>query len=183
MNGRRWAVAGLAAGALVAGGAWWGLDPGGPTAVHSVCGPDFSDDASIADESKAVAVVEAVRTGAYREPAGEPNAALTTQVKVLETVKGEFPAELAVTQSARRGGAPGRYAVPDGLIRYALLEPGRQYVAGFTGETSGAPGTEAWVWYVEPVERGVAGEVAHWRKALAAPPKAAAAEECDDTIN
>ncbi|MFD3469051.1 hypothetical protein ACFWWM_22265 [Streptomyces sp. NPDC058682] len=117
-----------------------------------------------------MAVVEAVENTSYREDGG--SAYLTTRVKTLEPLKGEFGDVLHVTQGVKNGGTPGRYATED-PDRYAVLEPGRQYViavqSGSTAGTAGTAGTEgtaAWAWYAEPARRGVAGEREHWQEAL-----------------
>ncbi len=78
------------------------------------------------------------------------------------------------------GGRLGRYATED-PDRYAVLEPGRQYVIAVqSGSTTGSAGSEAWAWYAEPAERGLAGEREPWQKAIATPAEAAAGSACED---
>ncbi|MFJ3520757.1 MULTISPECIES: hypothetical protein [unclassified Streptomyces] len=146
--------------------------------THAVCGPDLGRDDVVAAQSQAVAVVEAVENTRYREDGG--SAYLTTRVKTLDALKGEFGAVLEVTQGVKNGGTAGRYATED-PDRYAVLEPGRQYVIAVqSGSTAGTAGTEAWAWYAEPAQRGVAGEREHWQEALASPPAAAVNSSCED---
>ncbi|MFD0353144.1 hypothetical protein ACFVHW_05250 [Streptomyces sp. NPDC127110] len=143
-----------------------------------MCGPDLSRDDVVAARSKGVAVVEAVENTRYREDGG--SAYLTTRVRTLETLKGEFGDVLHVTQGVKNGGTPGRYATED-PDRYAVLEPGRQYVIAVqSGPTAGTPDGEAWAWYAEPAQRGLAGEKAHWNEALTGPPGTAVQSGCED---
>ncbi|WP_327387424.1 hypothetical protein [Streptomyces sp. NBC_01207] len=137
-----------------------------------------------AAQSEAVAVVEAVENTSYGEGGG--SAYLTTRVKTLAPLEGEFGDVLQVTQGVKNGGTPGRYATED-PDRHAVLEPGRPYViavqsgstAGAVG-AAGAAGAEAWAWYAEPARRGVAGEREHWQEALTSPPRAAVDSSCAD---
>ncbi|AQT70363.1 hypothetical protein [Streptomyces sp. fd1-xmd] len=179
MHVKVWVGGCLAAAVAAAGAAWFTIAAQEPaTATHAVCGPDLGRDDVVAARSQAVAVVEAVENTRYREDGG--SAYLTTRVKTLEALKGEFGAVLDVTQGVKNGGAPGRYATED-PDRYAVLEPGRRYVIAVqSGSTSGTAGTGAWAWYAEPAERGLAGEREHWQKAIATPPETAAGSECED---
>ncbi|MEV6954638.1 hypothetical protein [Streptomyces sp. NPDC051183] len=167
----------LAAGAPAAGAAWFTVAAQGPGA-HAVCGPDLSRDEVVAAKSQGVAVVEAVENARYREEGG--SAYLTTRVKTLDTLKGEFGAALDVTQGVKNGGAPGRYATED-PDRYAVLEPGSQYVIAVqSGSTTGTAGTEAWAWYAEPAQRGLAGEREQWKQVLATGPEDPVTGGCED---
>ncbi|WP_327733666.1 hypothetical protein OG749_07130 [Streptomyces nojiriensis] len=173
-----WVGCCLAVGVVAAGAAWFTVAARETGATHAVCGPDLGRDEVVAAQSKAVAVVEAVENTSYREDGG--SAYLTTRVKTLETLKGEFGDVLHVTQGVKNGGTPGRYATED-PDRYAVLEPGRQYVIAVqSGSTAGTVGTEAWAWYAEPAQRGVDGEREHWQEALASPPEAAVNSSCED---
>ncbi|MFE5561960.1 hypothetical protein [Streptomyces sp. NPDC056544] len=179
-----WVGGCLAAGVAAAGAAWFTVATQEAGTVHAVCGPDLGRDEVVAAQSKAVAVVEAVENTSYREDGG--SAYLTTRVKTLEPLKGEFGDVLHVTQGVKNGGTPGRYATED-PDRYAVLEPGRQYViavqSGSTEGTAGTAGTEgtaAWAWYAEPARRGVAGEREHWQEALTSPTQAAVDSSCED---
>ncbi|WP_030960689.1 hypothetical protein [Streptomyces sp. NRRL S-378] len=171
-------VGGCLAAAVAAAGAAWFTIAQEPGTTHAVCGPDLGRDDVVAARSQAVAVVEAVENTRYREDGG--SAYLTTRVKTLEALKGEFADTVHVTQGVKNGGSPGRYATED-PDRYAVLEPGRRYVIAVqSGSTSGAAGTEAWAWYAEPAERGLVGEREHWQKAIATPPETAAISACED---
>lgn len=122
-----------------------------------------------------MAVVEAVENIRYREDGG--SAYLTTRVKILDTLKGEFGDVLDVTQGVVNGGSPGRYTTED-PDRYAVLEPGRRYVIAVqSGSTAGTAGSEAWAWYAE---WGLAREREHWQEAIATPPETAANSACED---
>lgn len=78
------------------------------------------------------------------------------------------------------GGRTGRYATED-PDRYAVLEPGRQYVIAVqSGSTTGSAGSEAWAWYAEPAERGLAGSGNTGRKRSPLPAEAAADSACED---
>ncbi|WP_329376170.1 hypothetical protein OG625_01595 [Streptomyces sp. NBC_01351] len=178
-----WTVAGLAvAGGITAGGWYAAAGPGEVTAA-AVCDStaDLSTDVGVASAARGIAVVEAVRNVRYQDDEStRPGAFLTTEVRVLRTLKGRFPATLPLTQSVRQGGTPGRYVSRE-PERNAVLEPGRQYVVAVRfGSTMAEPGTEAWVAYAQPVRRGVEGEVAHWKQAVAQAPQAAAPAVCDD---
>lgn len=177
MSVKVWIGGCLAAGAVAAGAAWFTV-AAQETRTHAVCGPDLGRDDVVAAKSKGIAVVEAVENTRYREEGG--SAYLTTRVKTLDTLKGKFGDVLDVTQGVKNGGAPGRYATED-PDRYAVLEPGRQYVIAVqSGSTTGTAGTEAWAWYAEPAQRGIAGEREHWRKALATGPGDAVNGGCED---
>ncbi|MGP3691048.1 hypothetical protein ACTVZO_41350 [Streptomyces sp. IBSNAI002] len=178
MSMKLWVCGCLAAGVVASGAAWFAVAAQQAETVHAVCGPDMSRDEVVAAKSEGVAVVEAVENTRYREDGG--SAYLTTRVKTLETFKGKFGDVLHITQGVKNGGAPGRYATED-PDRYAVLEPGRQYVIAVqSGSTTGTAGTEAWAWYAEPAQRGVAGEREHWKEALATAPEAAVSSSCED---
>lgn len=166
-------------GCLVAAGAAWFAFPAQEAATpHAVCGPDLGRDDVVAARSQAVAVVEAVENTRYREDGG--SAYLTTRVKTLDTLKGEFGNVLDVTQGVKNGGAPGRFTTED-PDRYAVLEPGRWYVIAVqSGSTTGIAGSEAWAWYAEPAERGLAGERQHWQEAIVHPPETVVNSACED---
>ncbi|WP_405761014.1 hypothetical protein [Streptomyces sp. NBC_00045] len=177
MSAKAWVGGCLAAGLLAVGAAWFTVPPE-ETDTHAVCGPDLSRDDVVAAKSQSMAVVEAVENTRYREDGG--SAYLTTRVKTLETLKGEFGDVFHVTQGVKNGGTPHRYATED-PDRYAVLEPGRQYVIAVqSGSTAGTADTEAWAWYARPVQRGVAGERAHWQEALAEAPEAAVNSGCEE---
>ncbi|WP_314249889.1 hypothetical protein [Streptomyces sp. DSM 40907] len=177
MSVKAW-VGGCLVAAVAAAGAAWFTAAQETGTTHAVCGPDLGRDEVVAAQSKAVAVVEAVENTSYREDGG--SAYLTTRVKTLDTLKGEFGDVLDVTQGVKNGGTPGRYATED-PHRYAVLEPGRQYVIAVqSGSTAGTAGTGAWAWYAEPVQRGLAGEREHWQQAIAHPPETAVNGSCDD---
>ncbi|MEV7525131.1 hypothetical protein [Streptomyces sp. NPDC091371] len=178
-----WTVAGLAvAGGITAGG-WYAAAGTGEVTVSAVCdsGTDWSTDAGVASAARGIAVVEAVRNVRHQDDEStQPGAFLVTDVKVLGTVKGRFPASLALTQSVLKGSGPGHYVSRE-PGRNAVLEPGRQYVVAVRfGSTMGEPGTEAWVSYAQPVRRGVEGEIAYWKQTVAQAPEAAALAVCDD---
>lgn len=178
MRVKVWVGGCLTAAVAAAGAAWFTVAAQEAGTTHAVCGPDLGRDDVVAAQSKAVAVVEAVENTRYREDGG--SAYLTTRVKTLDTLKGEFGDVLDVTQGVKNGGTPGRYAT-EGPDRYAVLEPGRQYVIAVqSGSTAGTAGTEAWAWYAEPAERGRVGEREHWQEALASPPEASVNSSCDD---
>ncbi|MFJ2595073.1 hypothetical protein [Streptomyces erythrochromogenes] len=178
MSVQVWVGGCLAAAVAGAGAAWFTIAVQEPGTTHALCGPDLGRDDVVAARSQAVAVVEVVENTRYREDGG--SAYLTTRVKTLEALKGEFGAVLDVTQGVKNGGAPGRYATED-PDRYAVLEPGHKYVIAVpSGSTTGAAGSEAWAWYAEPAERGLAGEREHWQKAIATPPETAASSACED---
>ncbi|MEU3721554.1 hypothetical protein [Streptomyces sp. NPDC031705] len=175
---KAWVGGCLAAGALAAAAAWSTLGAHETRPVHSVCGPDLSRDDVVAAKSKGVAVVEAVENTRYREDGG--SAYLTTRVKTLEAFKGRFGDVLHITQGVKNGGTPGRYATED-PDRYAVLEPGRRYVVAVqSGSTTGSAGTEAWAWYAQPAQRGIAGERDHWQQALAGDAEDAETTGCED---
>ncbi|MFE6912051.1 hypothetical protein [Streptomyces erythrochromogenes] len=178
MSVKVWVGGCLVAAVAAAGAAWLTIAQGAGSITHAVCGPDLGRDDVVAARSQAVAVVEAVENTRYREDGG--SAYLTTRVKTLHTLKGEFGDVLDVTQGVKNGGAPGRYTTED-PDRYAVLEPGRQYVIAIqSGSTTGTAGSEAWAWYAEPAERGLTGEREHWQKAIAAPPATSANSACED---
>lgn len=178
MSVKIWVGGCLAAAVAAVGAAWFTAATQETGTTHAVCGPDLRRDDVVAAQSKAVAVVEAVENTRYREDGG--SAYLTTRVKTLEPLKGQFGAVLDVTQGVKNGGTPGRYATED-PDRYAGLEPGRQYVIAVqSGSTAGTAGTEACAWYAEPAQRGVAGEREHWQEAIASPPEDAVNSSCED---
>ncbi|MFD8982636.1 hypothetical protein [Streptomyces sp. NPDC059564] len=178
MSVKVWVGGCLAAGVAAAGAAWFTVAAQEAETVHAVCGPDLGRDDVVAARSKGVAVVEAVENTRYREDGG--SAYLTTRVKTLATLKGEFGEVLEVTQGVKNGGAPGRYATED-PDRYTVLEPGRQYVIAVqSGSTTDTAGSEAWAWYSEPAQRGIAGERDHWKRALATTPDTGANSGCED---
>ncbi|KOU80868.1 hypothetical protein ADK93_32405 [Streptomyces sp. XY58] len=177
MGVKVWVGGCLVAAVAAAGAAWFAASQEAGT-THAVCGPDLGRDDVVAAQSQAVAVVEAVENTRYREDGG--SAYLTTRVKTLAALKGEFGDVVHVTQGVKNGGAPGRYATED-PDRYAVLEPGRQYVVAVqSGSTAGTSGTEAWAWYAEPADRGLTGEREHWQEAIATPPATAASSTCED---
>ncbi|WP_328786228.1 hypothetical protein [Streptomyces sp. NBC_00273] len=178
MSVKVWVGGCLVAAVAAAGAAWFTIAPDAGSTTHEVCGPDLGRDDVVAARSQAVAVVEAVENTRYREDGG--SAYLTTRVKTLQALKGEFGDVLDVTQGVKNGGSPGRYATED-PDRYAVLEPGRRYVIAVqSGSTAGAAGTEAWAWYAEPAARGLAGERQHWQEAIATAPETAANSACED---
>lgn len=160
----------LVAAVAAAGAAWFTIATQETGTTHAVCGPDLGPDEGVAARSKAVAVVETAENTRYREDGG--SAYLTTRVKTLQALKGEFADIVHVTQGVKNVGSPDSYAV---------LEPGRQYVIAVqSGSTTGAAGSEAWAWYAEPAQRGIAGERAHWQEALASPSEDGVDSSCED---
>ncbi|WP_371614260.1 hypothetical protein [Streptomyces sp. NBC_00454] len=175
MGAKLWAAAGLTGGLLLAGGGWYAV-AGTDSSTHAVCAADLSKDPVVADEFKAMAVVETVKhTRAWDDEGG--SSFLSSQVHVLRTLQGTVPEVLTVTQGVtKKGTAAGGYVDDDPL--YAVLEPGRQYVVGI--ETMDNEGQGPWVGYVAPAKRGVDGEAAHWRDVQRAPVPAPA--HCDDVV-
>ncbi|MFJ3518786.1 MULTISPECIES: hypothetical protein [unclassified Streptomyces] len=184
MHTKVWTFGGLAAGCLLAAGGWVVAAGRGEVTTSMICAADLSTDTGVAAAARGIALVEGVRNGPYQEDEStQPGAFLTTEVKVLNVVKGRFPAVLSLTQGVKGGGSPGRYATED-PDRYAVLEPGKRYVIAVRfGSTMGEPGTEAWVSHAEPLRRGIDGEISHWRTAVADSPKAATPAECNDVFS
>lgn len=106
MSVKAWSGGCLAAAVAAAGAAWFTAAQDAGATTHAVCGqrPDRGRDDVVAAESKTVAVVEAVENTRYQEDGG--NAYLTTRVKPLETLQGEFGDVLHVRQGVKHGGSP-----------------------------------------------------------------------------
>ncbi|MFJ3841859.1 hypothetical protein ACWGHM_34655 [Streptomyces sp. NPDC054904] len=173
-------IGGLAATVTIGAGSWYVVSAQGDGEVHAVCDLDTSTDAKLAAAAYGIAIVEPLTAGEYRAGDGG-SATLVSHVKVVEAVKGSYPASLRLTQALEDGARPGAYKVRDGA-RNVPLEPGRQYVSVIlAGDTMANPGTEAWSSYTQPVKRGRDGEVSYWKQATAASPDGAQRSPCVDT--
>lgn len=178
MRVKVWVGGCLTAAVAAAGAAWFTVAAQEAGTTHAVCGPGLGRDDVVAAQSKAVAVVEAVENTRYREVGG--SAYLTTRVKTLDTLKGEFGDVLDVTQGVKNGGTPGRYATedPDRLRGAGARPPVRHRgPVRIDGRHRGRRG----VGLVRRTGRGGrVGEREHWQEALASPPEASVNSSCDD---
>ncbi|MFG2711971.1 hypothetical protein ACGFX2_15625 [Streptomyces goshikiensis] len=182
MGVKTWVVAGTAAAVLLGGGGWYVWESGGESHTEGLCGtPSGGTDAEVATGAQGIAVVEAAGEAAHDPKAvGAENPELvTTPVRIVESLKGEFAPTIGVSQRVEPGGAPGSFKVA-GSNREVMMEPGERYVVAIgPGDLEARPGTTTFSTLIEPARRGTAGEADYWRAVIAkAPPKPV----CDDTV-
>ncbi|MGZ9928366.1 hypothetical protein ACXNSR_00585 [Streptomyces sp. NC-S4] len=183
MSVKTWAVAGTAVAAVLAGGAgWYVWESSGESHTESLCGtPTGGTDAEVATGAQGIAVVEAAGEAAHDPQAvGAENPELvTTPVRIVESMKGNFAPVIGVSQRVEPGGTPGSFKVATSN-REVMMQPGQQYVVAIgPGDLEARPGTTTFSTLIEPARRGTAGEADYWRGVIAkAPPKPV----CDDTV-
>ncbi|WP_405976925.1 hypothetical protein [Streptomyces sp. NBC_00158] len=134
----------------------------------------------VATSSQGIAVVEATGATVHDPKAvGADNPDLvTTPVKVVEVVKGQFAPAIGVSQRVRPGGSQGSFEVATSN-REVMMEPGGRYVVAIgPGDLQAHPGTTTSATLIQPATRGAGAEADYWRKVVAqAPPRPV----CDDT--
>ncbi|MFE9845336.1 hypothetical protein [Streptomyces goshikiensis] len=180
MNVKTWAAAGTAA-AVLLGGGWYAWERGSAPHTESLCGtPSGGTDAEVATSAQGIAVVEAVGAAAHdpRAVGAENPELVTTPVRIVATMKGDFAPSIGVSQRVEPGGAPGSFELATSN-REVIMKPGERYVVAIgPGDLKARPGTTTFATFIQPARRGPAGEADYWRNVIAtAPPKPI----CDDT--